>query len=59
MTLLILHIDSSCHPNVYLDHLDWTEAESPDRPSNSMQEWLFQVNPDLILGADVVRIPSE
>ncbi|KAI8990592.1 hypothetical protein BD414DRAFT_438344 [Trametes punicea] len=45
------------HPNLYLRSLDWFDAVDPEKRS-SLQAFLDEVQPGILLGADVVYDPS-
>lgn len=44
---------SSRHPNIRVSPLDWTDAGDGGQ-NMSMRTWLSEVDPDLVLGADIV-----
>ncbi|CAL1694583.1 unnamed protein product [Somion occarium] len=48
---------SSRHPNISTRLLDWSDALNPSG-QNELQQVLTAMSPDLILGADVVRLRS-
>ena len=48
---------SSGHQNLQFRQLDWFLALHPDR-SSSVRDMMAEADPDIILGADIVRLGS-